>query len=114
MSKEFDDGRRDDYDDEDDDRDYDRPRRRYREQRESTGMAIASLVLGIVSVCIFCFWYVSVPCAILAIIFGAVQSSREGKGMATAGIVLGIVSISLLLLLIAGALAFLPINRRQW
>jgi hypothetical protein len=66
--------------------------------QENNGMSIASMVLGIISCAIFCFWPLSVPLAIMAIIFGAVGINKGGKGMATAGIVCGIVAVALLLL----------------
>ena len=75
------------------------------------GMAIASMVLGIISVPLFCFWYVSMPCAILAIILGFVARSKAksgqggGAGMALAGIVCGIIAVALLVLAVAGVLA---------
>jgi hypothetical protein len=65
-----------------------------------SGMAIASLVLSIVSLVLFCLWFVSIPCAIVAIVLGIVargKASRgeaSGKGMATAGMVIGIITIA--------------------
>lgn len=57
------------------------------------GMAIASMVLGIVS--FFCFGIITAP---LAIIFGGVAKSKGYKGgMATAGIVCGAVGLGILL-----------------
>ena len=76
-------------------------------------MAIASMVLGIVSLVLFCIWWLAIPCAILAVILGVVargKASRgeaEGRGMATAGIICGAVAIMLAVLLLAGALAFI-------
>ena len=71
---------------------------------ESKGLSIASMVLGIVSLVLFCFWYVSIPCAILAIIFGVIGKKKGGRGMAIAGLVLGIIAIAVVvLLLITGA-----------
>lgn len=64
--------------------------------QESKGLSIASMVLGIVSVVLFCIWYISVPCAILAIIFGIVGMKKGGRGMGIAGLVLGIVAIAIL------------------
>jgi hypothetical protein len=85
---------------EDDDDEYDDPRYSRRRQPEGTGMAVASLVLGILSVVLFCVWYLGVPMAILAIIFGTLNKSKDGKSMATAGIVLGIVSLALFLVVV--------------
>lgn len=57
------------------------------------GMAIASLVLGILS--FFCFAYVS---GILAIIFGCVAKNKGYQGkMATAGIICGAIGIVLMI-----------------
>ena len=65
------------------------------ENQEKKGLSIASMVLGIISVVLFCIWYISLPCSILAIIFGIVGRKKGGKGMAIAGLVLGIIAISL-------------------
>jgi len=72
------------------------------EQQESKGMSIAAMVLGIVAVVFCCVAYISIPCAILALIFGFVGKKKGGKGMAIAGIVLGIVAIGLYILAVAG------------
>jgi hypothetical protein len=74
-------------------------------QPKTSGMAIASLVLGLV-------WGYGVT-SILAIIFGFVakKNIREsggwqtGNGMATAGIVLGIVGLGIVLLIIIAAVS---------
>ncbi len=77
----------------------------------SAGMAIAAMVLGIVALVLFCFWYVSIPAAILAIVLGVVARKRVmegtggGRGMATAGMVCGVISIALALLIIILAAA---------
>jgi len=65
----------------------------------NSGMAVASLVLGLVSV-LCCFFGLPIP-GILSIIFGFTSrkqtrtGERRGAGMATAGIVLGIVTVAL-------------------
>ena len=71
----------------------------------TSGLAVASLVLGILS---FPLYFVGVILGVLAIIFGALaigKTNREpnlgGKGMAVAGLVLGIVAILLWVLLMA-------------
>jgi len=77
--------------------------------RRTNGMAVASLVLGLVG--ILFFWVFAIP-PILAIVFGSVArsqirasgGSQEGEGLAIAGIVLGIVDVAFLLVtLIIGA-----------
>lgn len=72
------------------------------QQNGGKGLSIAAMVLGIVSVVLSCIWYVSIPCAILAIIFGIIGKKRDGRGMAITGLVLGIVAIALYGLLVAG------------
>ena len=64
--------------------------------QESKGLSIASMVLGIISVVLFCIWYISIPCAILAIIFGIIGMKKGGRGMGIAGLVLGIVALAIL------------------
>jgi uncharacterized membrane protein YvbJ len=70
------------------------------ETERTSGLAVASLVLGIVS---FGFN----PLAVLAIIFGAVAMSQtrknpnlRGRGMAVAGLVLGIVVTAVWIIII--------------
>lgn len=53
------------------------------------GLAIASMVLGIVGLIVF-----GLPCGILAIIFSIVSKKKAKSGMATAGLVLGIIDIA--------------------
>ena len=73
---------------------------------ESKGLSIASMVLGIVSLVLSCIVYISVPCAILAIIFGIIGMKKGGKGMGIAGLVLGIITIALWALALLGVLSF--------
>lgn len=68
------------------------------------GMGIASLVLGIISLVLFCVWYISIPCAVVGIILGVLQNKKNKIGMATAGIVCSI--IALVLLVIAVIIGF--------
>lgn len=75
----------------------------------ASGMAIASLVLGIVSMVIWCvpiLSLLSVPCAILAIVFGFIargkvkRNEAGGGGQALAGLILGFVNVGLVLVFI--------------
>ena len=66
----------------------------------SKGLGIAALVLGIIALVLWCIWYISIPCAILAIIFGAVGRKKAGKSMAIAGLVMGIITVCLLVIII--------------
>lgn len=67
---------------------------------EKKGMAIASMVLGIIALCLSCCYFISGPCAIIGLILGIIGVRRGGKGMAIAGIIM----CSLTLLIAIGAL----------
>jgi hypothetical protein len=88
----------------------------YGQPAPSSGLSIASMVLGIVSLVLFCFWYVSIPCAIIAIVLGFIARGKVkagtggAGGMAMAGIVCASISILLAVLLVAGVLAFLGLG----
>lgn len=69
---------------------------------ERKGFNITSMILGIIAVVCVCWWYVSVPCAIIAIIFAIAGKRDAGKGMGTAGLVLGIIALALYVLLLIG------------
>jgi hypothetical protein len=81
-------------------------------------MAVASLVLGIVSLPGSCIYGLGVVPGILAIVFGFIARSRirrnqtAGAGMALAGLILGFISVGLivvlfLLVIVAGVIASL-------
>jgi GYF domain 2 len=70
------------------------------------GLGIASMVLGICSLVLFCAWYVAIPCAILAVVFGAVSMKNpRAKGFAIAGLTCGLIYCSIVALAIAGIVA---------
>ena len=78
------------------------------------GLAIASMVLGIVALVVSCcFYYLSIPCAIIGAILGFISlaSGKKGKGMAIAGVVCSIVSlIPAILMIIYGASFFSAVS----
>ena len=78
------------------------------QQVGGAGMAIASMVLGIISLVGFCAWYVAIPCAIVGIILGLVSLSRKarGRGMAIAGVVTGAVGIALAIIIVIWVFVF--------
>ena len=65
-------------------------------------MAVTSLICGIVSVPLFCFWFVSVPLAVVAVTLGPVARGRarrgvaDGGGIVVAGITCGAVTLGIL------------------
>ena len=57
------------------------------------GLSISSMVLGIISVVLCKSVIISVPCAILAIVFGVNENKKHKNGFAKTGLILGIISI---------------------
>lgn len=71
-----------------------------------SGFAIASLVLGIISLVIWCLWMISIPCSILALIFGILAVKKPGKGMAIAGIITGSIALAIWIFAFCGAFMY--------
>lgn len=64
--------------------------------KNSVGLGVASMVLGIIALVMSCcFYYISIPCAIIGLLLGAASLAlkKGGKGMAIAGLVTSIVSL---------------------
>lgn len=73
-------------------------------KQPSSGLSIAGMVLGILSILSFLLFFVSIPLGILAIIFGIVGiATKRGKGMAIAGLITGILGIAASVLIIVFA-----------
>lgn len=72
------------------------------------GIAIASMILGIGAIVLFCVIYVSMPAALLAIILGSLSLRSANRVMAIIGIVCGAISalLSLLWVMAIAALLF--------
>ena len=64
------------------------------------------MILGIVALVLFCIWYISIPCGILAIIFGALGVKTMDKGMAVAGIVTGAIGLVISICIIMAIFIF--------
>lgn len=75
-------------------------------KKEKKGFCIASLVLGIVALVFFCLWYISIPCGILAIIFGILGIKTVNKGMAIAGLITGSIGLVISVLIIIALFMF--------
>lgn len=78
------------------------------EQTESQGLAIASLVLGILAIVTCLVWYIGIVLGVLAIVFGAASVKKQGRKKAIAGIVTGGIGIALSLLIVWMVNAALP------
>ena len=61
----------------------------------NSGMHVASLVLGIISIITVLFWYITAPTGILAIVFGVKSAKRTGSKLGKAGMITGIIGLSL-------------------
>ena len=68
-------------------------------QTGGQGLAIASLVLGILAIVTSLVWYIGITLGVLAIIFGAI-SIKNGRKKAIAGIVTGGIGVILSLLIV--------------
>lgn len=73
-------------------------------ESKKSGLSVASLTLGIISIVLFSFWYVAMPTGILALIFGVKGAKRTGSKLAKAGIITAIVGLSLFVLFYMAAI----------
>ena len=62
-------------------------------EKDKKGFSIAALVLGIIAIVLCCVWYISIPCGILAIIFGVIGIKSSKKGMSIAGLITGAIGL---------------------
>lgn len=87
-------------------------------KKDRKGFCIASMVLGIIALVLFCVWYLSIPCAILAVIFGILGIKSKGKGMAIAGLVTGsiglVVSVFIIIFLVIFGVAMGISDSLDW
>ena len=65
------------------------------ELKKKSSLGVSSLVLGILSIVFAIFWYISLPCGILAIIFGKKAINKVGSKIGKAGLILGIIGLAL-------------------
>jgi hypothetical protein len=67
------------------------------------------------SLVLFCVWHIAMPCAVLAVNFGAIgrgtarRDGATGGGMATAGLVCGLIALLIVPMVLMGCLATLGI-----
>lgn len=67
--------------------------------KDQKGLAIASLVLGILALLTSCLWFCGGPFSIVGIVLGVLGLKSSGRGMAIAGIVLSAVGLLILIVL---------------
>lgn len=63
--------------------------------KRKSGMPVAALTLGIVSIVTALFWYITLPTGVLAIIFGAISAKKLGSKLGKAGLITGIVGLAM-------------------
>ncbi len=80
-------------------------------EKSKSGMGIASLVLGIISIVTALFWYITLPTGILAIIFGVKSIRKVGSKLGKAGMITGIVGLSLFALIYIGILLLILVSQ---
>ncbi|HET9600718.1 MAG TPA: DUF4190 domain-containing protein [Acidimicrobiales bacterium] len=68
--------------------------------RSTSGLSIASMVLGICSIVLWWFFGLGIVLGILAVVFGVKERRRAPNGLATAGLVTGIIGLSLSVLFV--------------
>lgn len=82
----------------------------------SSGLAIGSLICGIIALITFCIWCLALPLGITAVILGHIAMSKAkadparfgGKGMAGAGLATGYLAILLSVVITAWAATLTP------
>lgn len=74
--------------------------------QKTPGLSIAAMVLGIVSLVTWCVWFVSIPCSILALIFGILGIKKQGKGMAITGTITGGIALAIWVVMFLGAFMY--------
>ncbi|MDE6970494.1 MAG: DUF4190 domain-containing protein, partial [Eubacterium sp.] len=72
------------------------------DRNQGTGFGIASMILGILSLMLFCTC-MNIPLAVAAVIFGILQYTKgtQGRGMALAGMITAALSVVALIVTIA-------------
>lgn len=89
---------------------YQQPQYQYQQKQEpkSNGLAIASLVLGIISFFALCLPVIPALTAIVGLILGIISlvKGKGGKGMAIAGVILSGLSLLIAVLFIIGLMSF--------
>ena len=82
----------------------------------SSGKAIVSMILGLVAIAFCCAYYITIPCAIISIVFGAIslKNNEKGRGMAIAGLVLSITALIFIVIVLATAGAFLGLLKESF
>lgn len=63
--------------------------------KNKSAMPVASMVLGILSTVFSLFWYITIPCGVIAIVLGAKSAKRTGSKLGKTGVITGIIGLAL-------------------
>ena len=77
------------------------------ELKSKSSLGVASLTLGIVSIVLAIFWYITIPTGILAIVLGKKAINRIGSKLGKAGLITGIVGLSLFVFIYLSIIAMI-------
>lgn len=64
------------------------------------GFAVLSLILGIISIVLACFWFISIPCGIIAVILGVMSKKSTKPNVSLSGLVTGSIGIFISIIII--------------
>ena len=78
--------------------------------KRNSGMPVAALVLGIISIVTNLFWYITLPTGILAIVFGAISARKLGSKMGKAGLITGIIGLTLFAFVYISLIILITVN----
>jgi hypothetical protein len=83
-------------------------------KQSSSGLSIASMVLGILSIFCCLIWFMAIPFGITAVILGFLGKGKGGKGMAIAGIITGLIGTVLSIIITVAAVNYVENNPEQF
>jgi len=86
------------------------PQEEQYQTKQSNGMAIASMVCGIISfITSCCLWFLALPLAIVSVVLGIIVLNKKkgAKAMAIVGIVLSGISIIIAIIVIIASFSFM-------
>jgi hypothetical protein len=80
------------------------------ELKNKSSLGVASLTLGVVSIVLAIFWYISIPTGILAIVLGKKAINRIGSKLGKAGLITGIIGLSLFVFIYLSIIAMILVS----
>lgn len=76
------------------------------QKKPSNGMAIASLVLGVLAIIfVFIYAWIGIVLAVVSIVLAAIAKKESPSGLATAGLVLSIIALAICVIAVIAVIA---------